>query len=189
MVCECSTGCNSYRINLRFGMMVLYAKSSLLILVMLPPVFRVLQDRKSYFCVDCDCSTGWNSYRIIFKFGIMVLNDESKKPIDFGDAAPSVLYCIVSEVILLCMVCEHCNCYRLIFKFAMKVHHDKAKKPIITYILGECYPLQIARCRRDRQWRYTCLTFLKRLQNIWRFRKRFPGHVLKGFIGVLLRFF
>ena len=88
----------------------------------------------------------------------MVLNDESKKPIDFGDAAPSVLYCIVSEVILLCMVCEHCNCYRLIFKFAMKVHHDKAKKPIITCILGECYPLQIARCRRDRQWRYTCLT-------------------------------
>ena len=93
----------------------------------------------------------------------MVLNDESKKPIDFGDAAPSVLYCIVSEVILLCMVCEHCNCYRLIFKFAMKVHHDKAKKLIITYIFGECYPLQIARCRRDRQWRYTCYAFLSLL--------------------------
>ena len=110
------------------------SQNNLLILVMLPPVFRVFIGSKVLFlCVDCECSTSCDSYRIIFKFGIMVLYDKSKKPIEFGDAAPNVPYCIVSKVILLSMVCERstgCNSYRLIFKFVMKVHHDKAKKLI-----------------------------------------------------------
>ena len=79
MVCERSTGCNSYWINFKFGMMVLNAiksKKSLDFGAAAPSVPYFIGSK--VICMVSECSIGCDPHWIIFKFGMMVRYDKSK---------------------------------------------------------------------------------------------------------------
>ena len=120
-------------------MMALYAKSKKPIDfgAAAPSVPYFIGSKVILLCMVCECPTGCNSYRINLRFGMMVLYAKSKKPIDFGAAAPSVPYFTRSKVILLCMVCEcstGCNSYRINLRFGMMVLYAKSSLLILVML-------------------------------------------------------